>query len=106
MSYNVRYNYRVSSNVRDLGVLEELNDQLGAVFVRDEDCFDTALLKSSFLPSDAYDRVNASVNGLGLVMSWETKTLDPVGDVAQKIILVNIYDPVIEDDNDEGELDA
>jgi hypothetical protein len=106
MTYNVRYNYRVSSNVRDLGLLEELKGQLDAVFVRDEDSFDTALLKSDFLPSDAYDRVEASVNKLGLVMSWETKTLDPVGDVAQKIILVSIHEPVVEDDDDEGELNA
>ena len=106
MSYNVRYNYRVSSNVRDLVLLEELNGQLGAVFTRDEDCLDTAMLKSNFLPTDAFDRVESTVNKLGLVMSWETKTLEPVGDVAQKIILVNIHEPIVEEDDDEGELDA
>ena len=106
MSYNVRYNYRVRSDVRDLGVLEELNDQLGAVFVRDEDSLDTAMLKSNFLPTDAFDRVESSVNRLGLVMSWETKTLDPDGDTAQKLILVDIHEPVTEEDDEEGELNA
>lgn len=104
MSYNVRYNYRVSSNVRDLVLLEELNDQLGAVFTRDEDCLDTAMLKSNFLPTDAFDRVESTVNKLGLVMSWETKNLDPNGDIAQKLILVDIHEPVVDDD--EGELHA
>lgn len=104
MSYNVRYNYRVSSNVRDLGLLEELNDQLSAVFTRDEDCLDTAMLKSNFLPTDAFDRVESTVNKLGLVMSWETKNLDPNGDIAQKLILVDIHEPVVDDD--EGDLHA
>lgn len=104
MSYNVRYFYRVSSNVRDLGLLEELNDQLGAVFTRDEDCLDTAMLKSNFLPTDAFDRVESTVNKLGLVMSWETKSLDPNGDIAQKLILVDIHEPVVDDD--EGDLHA
>ncbi len=104
MSYNVRYNYRVSSNVRDLVLLEELNGQLGAVFTRDEDCLDTAMLKSNFLPTDAFDRVESTVNKLGLVMSWETKSLDPNGDIAQKLILVDIHEPVVDDD--EGDLHA
>lgn len=106
MSYNVRYFYRVSSNVRDLGVLEELNDQLGAVFTSDDDSFDPSLKTSNFLPTDAYDRVESTVNKLGLVMSWETKSLEPEGDVAQKLIMVDVHEPVVDEDNDEVEPNA
>ena len=105
MSYNVRYFYRVSSNVRDLGLLEELNAQLGAVFTSDEERFDPSLKTSNFLPTDAYDPVESTVNKLGLVMAWETKSLEPEGDVAQKLIMVDVHEPVV-DDEDGDEPDA
>lgn len=91
MAPHTRYRYKLSVNVLDLGVLEELNDQLHAVFTRDDDDFESNVFQSAFVPSDAYDRVQGTCAGLGLLVSWRTTDCEPDGDVANKRIYVEIY---------------
>ena len=92
MAPHTRYSYKLSVNVLDLGVLEELNDQLHAVFSRDDDDFESNVYQSAFVPSDAYERVQGTCAGLGLLVSWRTEDREPDGDIANKRIYVEIYE--------------
>lgn len=92
MAPHTRYSYKLSVNVLDLGVLEELNDQLHAVLTRDDDAEDHNVYQSGFVPSDAYERIAGTCSGLGLQVSWRTEDLEPDGDIANKRIYVEIYE--------------
>lgn len=93
MAPRIHYQYKLSLDIRDFGVMTELTDQIGALFIHDVDSHDHNVFTSPLVPSDTYERVNGTVVGLGLQMSWRTQDLEPKGDVAVKRIHVEIYTP-------------